>query len=147
MLDLKPDGRQSEIALAVQRGTSRMLRELGFAALPEFTLGTGRRADLIALNPDGRIWIVEIKSCLVDFQVDRKWPEYAEYCDRFFFAVPESFNHDVVPGHAGLIVADQWGAEVLRQPEEFSLHASRRKAVILQFGRCAAHRLHGLYDP
>jgi hypothetical protein len=147
MLDVKPDGRQSEAALAVQRGTSRLLRQHGFAALPEFTLACGRRADLIAVNAEGRIWIVEIKSCLVDYQVDRKWPEYADYCDRFFFAVPESFDHDVLPGRVGLIVADQWGAEILRQPEEFALHASRRKAVTLQFARCAAGRLHGLYDP
>jgi hypothetical protein len=147
MLDVKPDGRQSATALAVQRGTSRLLREHGFAVLPEFTLACGRRADLIAVNAEGRIWIVEIKSSLVDFQVDRKWPDYCDYCDRFFFAVPESFNHDVLPGHAGLIVADQWGAEILREPEECALHASRRKAVTLQFARCAAGRLHGLHDP
>jgi hypothetical protein len=147
MLDLKPDGRQSEVAAAVQRGTARLLRELGFAVLPEFTLRSGRRADLMAVNAEGRIWIIEIKSCFIDFQVDRKWPDYGDYCDRFFFAVPESFNHDVLPGHAGLIMADQWGAEILREPEEFVLHASRRKAVTLQFGRVAAQRLHGLYDP
>jgi hypothetical protein len=147
MLDLKPDGRQSDIALAVQRGTSRLLREMGFAVLPEFTLASGRRADLMAVNSQGLIWIAEIKSCLTDFQVDRKWPEYGEYCDRFFFAVPESFNHDVLPSGVGIIAADQWGAEILREPDAFALHASRRKAVTLQFARCAAQRLHRLYDP
>jgi hypothetical protein len=147
MMELRPDGRQSETALAVQRGAGRLLRELGFAVLPEFTLRTGRRADLIAIGGDGKIWIAEIKSSLEDFRADAKWPEYGEFCDRFFFAVPQDFNHDILPLEAGLIVADQWGAEVLREPPEFSLHASRRKSVTLQFARVAGQRLHGLYDP
>ena len=144
---LPSDGRQSETAAAIQRGTRRLLRSLGFALLPEFSLATGRRADIMGINGEGRIWIIEIKSSLQDYQSDSKWLEYGEYCDRFFFAIPETLPQEIIPSTAGLIVADSWSAEVLRHPEEFALHASRRKALTLQFARAAAQRLHGLYDP
>ena len=55
---VKPDGRQSETAAMVQKGVCRHLRQAGFATLCEFTLGSGRRADVVALNHAGRIWIV-----------------------------------------------------------------------------------------
>lgn len=142
-----PDGRQSPTALAVQRGTGRLLRDHGFAVLTEFTLASGRRADIMALGPAGEIWIVEIKSSPADFLSDSKWPDYRDYCDRLFFAVPPTLDHVILPADAGLIVADQYGAELLRQPETHPLAAARRKAVTLAFARAGAQRLHGLWDP
>jgi hypothetical protein len=143
---LKQDGRQSDTALMIQRGVGRLMRAAGFAVLPEFTLATGRRADLICLNDGGEIWIVEIKSSPEDFRADSKWPEYRLYCDRLFFAIPTTMEPEMMPDDAGLIVADAWGADILRHPEHVALHASRRKAVTLAFARAAALRLHGLYD-
>jgi hypothetical protein len=131
----------------VQRGVCRLLRAAGFATLTEFTLVTGRRADVIALNESGSIWIVEIKSSLEDFRCDGKWPEYRDYCDRLFFAIPQAMDPEIIPAETGLIVADSWGADILRHPGETPLHASRRKAVTLNFARAAALRLHGLHDP
>lgn len=146
-VELRQDGRQSETALMVQRGVGRLLRAAGFATLPEFTLTTGRRADIIALNPAGSIWIVEIKSSIADFRSDSKWQDYRDYCDRLFFAIPPTVPPEILPSDAGLIVADNWGADIQRHPEETPLHAARRKAVTLAFARAAALRLHGLYDP
>lgn len=146
-LQLKLDGRQSETALMVSRGVCRLLRQAGFATLPEFTLASGRRADIIAINDAGHIWIVEIKSSLADFRCDSKWPEYRDYCDRLFFAIPSSMEPDIMPDDAGLILADAWGAEIIRQVEHVALHPSRRKAVTLAIARAAAMRLHGLCDP
>lgn len=146
-LQLRPDGRQSDTALMVQRGTGRLLRAAGFAILPEFTLTTGRRADIIGVNDAGQIWIVEIKSSVEDFRCDTKWPEYRDYCDRLFFAIPTSLDPAIMPDDAGLIIADSWGADIIRHPEALALHTSRRKAVTLAFARAAALRLHGLYDP
>ena len=142
-----PDGRQSETALAVQRGVCRMLRNMGFAVLPEFVLASGRRADVIAMDPGGLIWIVEIKSSLADYRADGKWHEYRDYCDRFCFAIPHTMEQAIIPEEVGLIVADNYGAEVMRQLPDHPLHGSRRKAVSLQFARVAAQRLHSLWDP
>lgn len=146
-LQLKQDGRQSETALMIQRGVARLLRASGFAVLPEFTLASGRRADLIGIGGGGEIWIVEIKSSPGDFRADAKWPEYRDYCDRLYFAIPASMDAEMMPADTGLMVADSWGADILREAEAASLHAARRRAVTLAFARAAALRLHGLYDP
>jgi hypothetical protein len=143
----KPDGRQSETALSVQRGACRLMHALGFATLTEMTLASGRRADIMAIAGDGMIWILEIKSSLEDYRADGKWPEYRDYCDRFLFAIPPSVDSAIIPLETGLIVADHWGAEIMREAPEHPLHASRRRAVTLQFARMAASRLHTLYDP
>ena len=147
--DIEPpvDGRQSEAAAAIQRGVGRMLRGLGFACVSELTLATGRRADVVGLGRRGDIWIVEIKSSVEDFRVDRKWPDYRLSCDRLFFATHAEVPLDIFPADAGLIRADAYGAELVRDAPEHRLAAPTRKAMLLRFAQVAAGRLHGLTDP
>ncbi len=136
-----------ETARAVARGVCRLLSELGQASLTEFTLRTGRRVDVIALAGDGVITVVEIKSSLADFRADQKWPEYLEFCDRFYFAVPQDFPQEVLPADHGLMVADAYGAAILRPSVELTLAGARRRSMTLRFAQTAAGRLHGLTDP
>lgn len=135
--DPVPGGRAAEIV----RGVQRMFAELGLASLTEVTLANGRRADLMAVGSKGEIVIVEVKSCLQDFQTDQKWPEYAPYCDRFYFAVDCDFPKERIPEHAGLMVCDGFGGAILRECQPELLNAARRKAVTLSFARLAAARL------
>ena len=123
------------------------MRTLGHSVVTELTLAGGRRADVVWLSPSGDIWIVEIKSCLADFQADAKWADYYDPCDRLYFAVAPDFPHEVIPEETGLILADRFGAEVMREPDEFRLTAARRKAVTLCFARAAALRLQRALDP
>lgn len=141
------DGRQSEKAAAIQRGTCRFLRALGHSVVTELPLSTGHRADVMSLERTGEIWIVEIKSSLADFQADAKWPEYRGHCDRFFFAVMSDFPQDVLPDETGLILADRFGGELMREAPQHKLAGGRRKAVTLRFARAAASRLHTTIDP
>lgn len=141
------DGRQSVSALSVQRGVCRYLRRAGLATVTELSLTTGRRADVVGLDPRGTIWIIEIKSGPEDFRADRKWPEYMAFCDRFYFAIPPGMDSRILPADTGLIVADGYGAEILRASSESRLPASRRKAVLLRFAHTAALRLHNIGDP
>lgn len=135
------DGRQSDRALLVRRGVQRLLLEVGAAALPELSLKTGRRADLVALNRSGEIWIVEIKSSIEDFRVDRKWHEYRDFCDRFFFATHPGVPAEIFPEDCGFILSDGYGAEVLREAPEHRLPAPTRKALTLRFARASAARI------
>ena len=146
-LSLPPDGRQSDAALAICLGARRLLVSHGFASLPEVTLANGRRADILGLGPDGEIWIVEVKSSVADFRADGKWPEYRDFCDRLFFAVDPDFPVAILPEAAGLIVADAYGAAILREAPEHRLAGARRKAVTLRLAHAAAGRLHLLADP
>jgi hypothetical protein len=146
-LVLPKDGRQSDTALLVARGTRRLLRDLGLTSLTEITLASHRRADLVALSDDGMIWIIEIKSSIEDFRVDQKWPEYRQHCDRLFFAIPESVPQEIMPEEAGLILADGFGAAILREAPEHRLAAATRKAMLVRLARTASERLHRLADP
>ena len=141
------DGRQSPTALAVARGTTRLLHSLGLCVVSELTLASGRRADLVALAPDGTIWIVEIKSSIADFRVDQKWTDYRMHCDRLFFATTIDVPENIFPKDAGLIVADAFGAEIISEAPEHRLHASTRKSMMLSIARAAALRLQSLIDP
>jgi hypothetical protein len=141
------DGRQSERALAICRGTRRMLAAFGLSTLTEVSLADGRRADIVGLSASGDIWIVEIKSSIEDLRADQKWPDYLAWCDRFHFAVTTGFPIGVLPPDTGLIVADGYGAELIRPAPEARLAGARRKAVTLRFAQTAAARLHALWDP
>ena len=135
------DGRQSERALMIQNGVTRFFKQNDIAVLPEFTLDTGRRADLTGIDAKGRVIIVEIKSSIEDFKVDKKWPEYKAYCDLFYFASHSDVPSEIFPQQEGFILADDYGAEIIREAEEEKLQAARRKAIILRFARAAATRL------
>ena len=141
------DGRQSETALAIARGTARYLHALGYCVVSELPLPSGRRADLVALGGDGQIIIVEIKSSVADFRADQKWMEYRRHCDRLFFATHAGVPCDIFPAEAGLIVADAFGASIVSEAPEQRIAAATRRAVTLRFAHAAALRLQAVADP
>jgi hypothetical protein len=142
------DLRQSPVALRTQRGVMRFLRSIhDYCCFAEVPLANGRRADVLGVGPKGEIWIVEIKSSLIDFRVDSKWPDYKDFCDRFFFAKPPELDNAIFPESEGLIVADGHGAEIVRMAEHFPLAGARRKAMLLKLTRVGADRIHQLMDP
>ncbi|MET4293028.1 hypothetical protein ABIB06_003697 [Bradyrhizobium sp. LB8.2] len=142
-----PDRRQSETALAIARGTARLLRSLGFTCISELPLPSGRRADLVALNERGEIWIVEIKSSVEDLRADQKWHEYRAHCDRLFFAFTQDLPCGIFPQDTGLIVADAYGAHMQCEAPEHKLAAATRKQMTVRFGMTAALRINRLVDP
>ena len=146
-MEFPADGRQSETALRVARGTSRLLHAHGFSVVSELSLPSGRRADLVALDGGGAIWIVEIKSSIADFRADQKWQDYRAHCDRLFFATSQEVPCDIFPPDTGLIVADHFGAEFQCEAPEHRLAAATRKSMLLLFARAAALRLQSLADP
>lgn len=140
-------------AIDVARGVSRLLLRHDYVALGEVPLANGRRADLMAVDARGRIIIVEIKVSRADLLGDGKWRDYLDYCDRFFWAVPQGFDLSPFeteafhPALAGLIVADRYDAAIAREAAELAVPSSRRRSATLDFGRRAARRLLGHLDP
>jgi hypothetical protein len=145
--DVPVDGRQSETALAVARGTMRLLLSHGFCCVSELPLPSGRRADLVALDSAGEVWIVEIKSSIADFRADQKWQDYRLHCDRLFFATTLDVPCEIFPQDTGLIVADAFGAQIVCEAPQHKLPAPTRKTMMLRFAQCAALRLQSLVDP
>jgi len=129
------------------RGICRALDQLGYASLVEFPLINGRRADILGLGKAGDLVIVEIKSSVADFRGDRKWSSYRDFADRLYFAIPNHFPQGLIPEECGLMVADPFGAAVLRDGRTIPLNPGRRRALTLRFARIAAARLHRSLDP
>lgn len=115
--------------------------------LHEVSLANGRRADILALRPDGGFVCIEIKSGARDFQLDQKWPHYRDFADTLYFAVDADFPQDLLPGDVGLIVAEAGEAALLRDGMDHPLAPARRRALTLRFARLAGRRLGALEDP
>ena len=141
------------IARDVARGVARLFFRGDMFAICEVPLPNGRRADMVAIDAKGRLLIVEIKVSRADLLADHKWADYLDYCDLFYWAVPagfglEPFDRDGFGlGCAGLIVADRYDAEVIREAPCRPLAGARRRAETLRFARRAARRLAGDLDP
>jgi hypothetical protein len=146
-LILPDDGRQSERALAIRKGVGRLMITYGYAVLPEITLPTGRRADLVCLNQKGSIWIIEIKSSVADFRADNKWQDYLVHCDEFSFATGPDVPPEIFPDETGLIVSDIYGGDIIRPASTNKITPAARKQVYLACARTGAQRQHYLEDP
>jgi hypothetical protein len=133
--------------LGVCRAAARFCALRGWAPVTEMPLPNGRRADILALQPDGGFVVIEVKSCARDFQTDFKWPEYREFCDRLYFAVDLDFPQELIPPQVGLLVADGPDAALLREAPTHALAGARRRALLHRYAVTAAGRLAALQDP
>lgn len=140
-------GMTSLDASEILRGVARALAAADQVVITELTLANGRRADLVALDRTGAITLVEAKASRADFWADRKWQEYLSWCDRFYFAVAEGFPLELLPPNEGVLLADRFAAEILRQARLRTLGPARRKALLIRFARASAARLQALLDP
>ncbi len=131
----------------VCRAAARFCALRGWAPVAEMPLPNARRADILALLPDGGFAILEVKSGARDFLSDGKWPEYRTFCDRLYFAVDLDFPRDLLPEDVGLVVADGPDAELVREAPEHRLAPARRKALLHRYAVVAAGRLAALQDP
>ena len=129
------------------RGVARLLRSFDHAVLCEFVPARGLRVDVISISPKGEVWIVECKSCRADFVGDRKWQSYLEWSDRFFWAVDGDFPDDLLPAETGLIRADAYGAEIMRESPLTKMAGARRTRLMRDIARVASIRLQALTDP
>lgn len=131
----------------VSRAAVRFCALRGWTPVQEMPLPNGRRADILALLPDGGFAVVEVKSCARDFLSDGKWPDYREYCDRLYFAVDLDFPQELLPEDVGLLVADGPDAALLREAPSHPLAPARRRALLHRYAVVAAGRLAALADP
>ena len=129
------------------RGVCRHLRNLDFGTVTELVPAPGLRVDVMALGPKGELWVIECKSSRADYLADRKWQGYLAWCDRFFWAVDADFPTDLLPEGSGIMLADRYGAEIIRFGPEVPLAAPRRRVMVQKFARHAAARLQALRDP
>src|SRR3546814_14161096 len=101
-------------AADVARGVCRLFAQAGLVAIPEVPLPNGRRTDLTAIDAKGNITIVEIKVSRADLHGDGKWPDYCDWCDRFYWALAPGLDPAILeppdsrPESPGLIIAEPY---------------------------------------
>jgi hypothetical protein len=140
-------------ALGVARGICRLFARNDIWCLPEMPLRNGRRADLMGVDAKGQIVIVEIKVSRADLLGDNKWPDYLDFCDRFYWGLPPELDRACLNGEnfrpdcCGVIVADDYDAEIVRPAPLHPLQAARRKVEIERLARAALRRQLVLLDP
>ena len=133
--------------LAIRRAVAALCQQLAWAAVHELPLPNGRRADVLALRPDGGFVCIEVKSGPRDFLTDDKWPGYRDFCDALYFAVDDAFPIELLPESTGWIVACEREAELVRPAPVHPLPPARRRALTHRFAVTAAARLAALEDP
>lgn len=137
----------------VARGIGRLFARNDIWCLSEVPLRNGRRADLMGIDAKGLIVIVEIKVARADLLGDAKWPDYLDYCDRFYWGLPPALDRAPLESEAyrpctcGVIVADGYDAEILRPAALEPLAAARRKTQVEHLARVAMRRHMALIDP
>ena len=131
----------------IARGVMRHFSQIGLSSLSEFSPARGLRVDIITLGMANEIWIVECKSCQSDFKSDKKWQNYLDWCDRYFWAVEANFPIDILPPDTGVIIADAYDASILREAPLNKLSIARRKKIIKSIAKSACNRLLTHTDP
>jgi hypothetical protein len=133
-------------ARAVARGICRLFAANDVWCLSEMPLRSGRRADLMGIDAKGHVVIVEIKVSKADLHGDAKWPCYLDHCDRFYWGLAPELDRACMeteafmPQACGVIVADGYGAEILRPAPLLPLAAARRKAEVERLARASLRR-------
>jgi hypothetical protein len=135
------------VQLAIRRAAAQLCLQNAWAVLHELPLPNGRRADLLALRPDGGFVCIEVKSGIRDFLTDLKWPDYRAFCDALYFAVDTSFPLELLPDEVGIIVTSDREAEMIRAAPNHPLPPARRRGLLQRFATVAATRLSALEDP
>ena len=122
------------------RGVSRLLLERGFSPLLEFTLPTGRRLDVAAISEAGEITAVEIKVSLADFARTKNGRNISTIATAIISRCRRISGRDACRPSTGLIVADRFGAAIVREAPHAPIAAARRKSLLIRFARTAAER-------
>ena len=131
----------------ITRGVMRHFTQIGLSSLSEFSPPKGLRVDIVAIGLSDEIWIVECKSSQGDFKSDKKWQNYLDWCDRYFWAVDAKFPINILPSDTGLIIADAYDASIFRDAPLNKLSAARRKKITKSIARSACNRLLTHTDP
>ena len=138
---------------SVCRGIQRLFARNDIWLMPEMPLRNGRRADLMGLDTKGRIVIVEVKVQRGDLLGDGKWPDYLDFCDRFYWGLPPQLDRNILNGEdyrpdcCGIVVADSYDGEIVRPAPLHPLAATRRKTEVGRLARAAMRRATVAIDP
>ena len=130
--------------VSTQRITDAIARSYyvqGDGVLREFKLKNRRRVDLVITNDKGWIIIIEIKSSPKDFLSDKKWREYIDWADQFYFGVAHNFPIGILPKEHGIITTDGFDVYQAQPSPVQKLNGSRRNNLIRKMAKASMRRI------
>ena len=130
----------------ILQNTMRFLSAKGYRVLSEFALPNKKRVDIIGINLKKEIVIVEVKSNKNGIKLDKKWKNYLNYCNYFYFACSEKLNLNFSE-NIGIIRNNCNKIEITKEPKYKKLPENKKNKLIFKISLSAISKFHRLIDP
>ena len=131
----------------IQQKTMQFLILKGFKVLSEFALPNKKRVDIIAINSKKKIIIVEVKSDKNGIKNDKKWKNYLNYCNYFYFACNDKLKDLNFSKNIGVIQNNSKSIKITKKSKYKKLSENKKKNLIFKIALSAISKFHRLIDP
>ena len=135
-----------KLSRKILQNTMRFLSAKGYRVLSEFALPNKKRVDIIGINLKKEIVIVEVKSNKNGIKLDKKWKNYLNYCNYFYFACSEKLNLNFSE-NIGIIRNNCNKIEITKEPKYKKLPENKKNKLIFKISLSAISKFHRLIDP
>jgi len=136
-----------KLSREILQKTMRFLSLKGYKVLSEFALPNKKRVDIIAINLKKEILIVEVKSNIKSLKYDKKWKNYLNYCNYFYFACNDKLKDLNFSKNIGVIQNNSKSIKIIKKSKYKKLSKRRKKKLIFKIVLSAASKFHRLIDP
>ena len=136
-----------KLSREILQKTMRFLSLKGYKVLSEFALPNKKRVDIIAINLKKEIIIVEVKSNKRSLKYDKKWKNYLNYCNYFYFACNDNLKDFDFAENIGVIQNNSNNTKIIRKSKYKKLSENKKKQLIFKIALSAISKFHRLIDP
>ena len=127
--------------------TMQFLSLKGYKVLSEFALPNKKRVDIIAINSEKKIIIVEVKSNKNGIKNDKKWKNYLNYCNYFYFACNGKLKDLNLSKNIGIIQNTSSNIKIIKKSKYKKLSQNKKNKLIFKIALSATSKFHRLIDP
>ena len=127
--------------------TMQFLSLKGYKVLSEFALPNKKRVDIIAINSEKKIIIVEVKSNKNGIKNDKKWKNYLNYCNYFYFACNGKLKDLNFSKNIGIIQNTSSNIKIIKKSKYKKLSQNKKNKLIFKIALSATSKFHRLIDP
>ena len=136
-----------KLSREILQKTMQFLSLKGYKVLSEFALPNKKRVDIIAINLKKKIIIVEVKSNKKSLKYDKKWKNYVNYCNYFYFACNDKLKDFNFSENIGVIQNNSNNIKIIRKSKYKKLSENKKKQLIFKIALSATSKFHRLIDP
>ena len=136
-----------KLSRKILQKTMQFLSLKGYKVLSEFALPNKKRVDIIGINLKKKIIIVEVKSNKKNLKYDKKWRNYLNYCNYFYFACNDKLKDFDFSENIGVIQNNSNNIRIIRKSKYKKLSENKKKELIFKIALSATSKFHRLIDP